>query len=166
MYGELCESNGIRSYPTIMLHPLGIYGKANPMLANIIDSLYKLWLKSWLCNNFDFHFDFIIRLFRSRRKTWNSALVWINEHLPSVVPHINYSNFYKEVIQSDQVWLVDYYAPWCGHCVQFAPIFEKLTSVRCNKSCFSFMVLVHGNGKYDKILIMYLNEWNSIAVTI
>ena len=31
MHAELCESNGIRSYPTIMLHPLGIYGKANPM---------------------------------------------------------------------------------------------------------------------------------------
>ncbi|RDD38578.1 DnaJ-like protein subfamily C member 10 [Trichoplax sp. H2] len=104
MYGELCQSNGIRSYPSIILHPLGTYEKGNPVQ------------------------------YRSRRKTWNSVLVWIHEHLPSLVPHINYSNFYETVIRSSDMWLVDYYAPWCGHCVQFSPIFEKLTSMLKGKA--------------------------------
>ena len=26
------------------------------------------------------------------------------------------SNFQKEVIKSDSVWIIEFYAPWCGHC--------------------------------------------------
>uniref|UniRef100_A0A672GV34 Protein disulfide-isomerase A6 n=1 Tax=Salarias fasciatus TaxID=181472 RepID=A0A672GV34_SALFA len=35
------------------------------------------------------------------------------------------SNFNKEVIQSDSVWLVEFYAPWCGHCRNLAPDWKK-----------------------------------------
>ncbi|KAM9839938.1 protein disulfide-isomerase A6 isoform 2-T2 [Aulostomus maculatus] len=35
------------------------------------------------------------------------------------------SNFHKEVIQSDSLWLVEFYAPWCGHCKNLAPDWKK-----------------------------------------
>lgn len=35
------------------------------------------------------------------------------------------SNFDKHVTQSDSVWVVEFYAPWCGHCQQFVGEFSK-----------------------------------------
>ncbi|XP_011206958.1 protein disulfide-isomerase A6 homolog [Bactrocera dorsalis] len=34
-------------------------------------------------------------------------------------------NFDKLVLQSDDVWLVEFFAPWCGHCQKLAPEWAK-----------------------------------------
>merc|ERR1712142_604048 len=34
-------------------------------------------------------------------------------------------NFQKEVIKSDSVWIVEFYAPWCGHCQRLVPDYTK-----------------------------------------
>ena len=33
-------------------------------------------------------------------------------------------NFDEEVLQSDDLWIVEFYAPWCGHCKHLAPIYD------------------------------------------
>uniref|UniRef100_A0A8D2NGB5 Protein disulfide-isomerase A6 n=2 Tax=Zonotrichia albicollis TaxID=44394 RepID=A0A8D2NGB5_ZONAL len=35
------------------------------------------------------------------------------------------ANFNKEVIQSESLWLVEFYAPWCGHCQRLTPEWKK-----------------------------------------
>lgn len=35
------------------------------------------------------------------------------------------SNFQRDVIRSDEVWIIEFYAPWCGHCQQLVPEYQK-----------------------------------------
>ena len=37
------------------------------------------------------------------------------------VIELNDQNFEKMVLQSDDMWLVEFFAPWCGHCKNLAP---------------------------------------------
>ena len=39
---------------------------------------------------------------------------------------ITNENFEALVDNSTDVWLLEYYAPWCGHCKKLAPIWEEL----------------------------------------
>lgn len=34
-------------------------------------------------------------------------------------------NFGKKVLDSDDVWLVNFYAPWCPHCKNLKPVYEE-----------------------------------------
>jgi len=38
------------------------------------------------------------------------------------------SNFNKQVLDSKDVWLVEFYAPWCGHCQRLKPIYEEVAT--------------------------------------
>jgi protein disulfide-isomerase A6 len=35
------------------------------------------------------------------------------------------ANFQKEVIKSDSLWIVEFYAPWCAHCQRLTPEYTK-----------------------------------------
>lgn len=41
------------------------------------------------------------------------------------VVELTASNFNSQVLQSDDLWLVEFYAPWCGHCQSLAPEWKK-----------------------------------------
>lgn len=43
----------------------------------------------------------------------------------SDVVDLNPNNFDRLVINSDEVWIVEFFAPWCGHCQQLVPEYQK-----------------------------------------
>ena len=43
----------------------------------------------------------------------------------SAVVTLTPANFDKEVLESDDLWLIEFYAPWCGHCKRLTPDWEQ-----------------------------------------
>lgn len=41
------------------------------------------------------------------------------------VVQLTQSNFQQKVINSDEVWIVEFFAPWCGHCKALTPEYKK-----------------------------------------
>lgn len=51
----------------------------------------------------------------------------------SEVVELTPANFDRLVIQSDALWIVEFYAPWCGHCQQLVPEYTKAaTALKVN----------------------------------
>lgn len=48
---------------------------------------------------------------------------------PSFVPALTEADFDAEVIQSKKHVLVEFYAPWCGHCKSLAPTYEAVGKI-------------------------------------
>jgi len=43
------------------------------------------------------------------------------ESASSKVVNLSAKDFNDKVIKSDEIWYVEFYAPWCGHCKNLAP---------------------------------------------
>ena len=54
-----------------------------------------------------------------------------------MVKEIDYTNFEKNVINSDKLTVVDFFATWCGPCRKLAPILEEVESEIGNKVNFA-----------------------------
>ncbi|XP_025830227.1 protein disulfide-isomerase A6 homolog [Agrilus planipennis] len=72
-----------------------------------------------------FHQSVLSFLFILGALTLTSALYSSN----SDVIQLTSKNFDSLVLSSDDIWIVEFYAPWCGHCQQFAPEFQKAAKV-------------------------------------
>ncbi|XP_067623358.1 protein disulfide-isomerase A6 homolog [Eurosta solidaginis] len=50
-----------------------------------------------------------------------TALYTSNDDVVELTP----SNFDRLVVNDDAIWIVEFYAPWCGHCKSLVPEFKK-----------------------------------------
>lgn len=44
------------------------------------------------------------------------------------IKHITSENFEKEVLESDRIVILDFWATWCGPCNRLTPVLEKIAS--------------------------------------
>lgn len=95
--GQLCDREGVRSYPTLRLYRHSDYFAP-------IDYPQNWWRNS------------------------QTMAHWLAEMQPSLVAKLA-GDFANTVLDSTKPFLVDFYAPWCSHCIQFAPTFERLAKL-------------------------------------
>ena len=44
------------------------------------------------------------------------------------VINLESSSFYEQVQDSDRSWLVLFYSSWCGHCINYVPIYTEVAN--------------------------------------
>ena len=72
---------------------------------------------------------FCFSLYNGWNRDAQSLRAWAFEFLPSKVKTVRHNSFINKILPSTTPWIIDYYAPWCGHCQVFKPEFEKVAEV-------------------------------------
>lgn len=95
-HASLCSKHSIHSYPNLRVYPRG---------------------------RFDLRRYFT---FNGWSRDSASLRSWVLQFLPSSIEELDHDGFFKTVLKDRSPWVVDFYAPWCGHCVQFRPTLESV----------------------------------------
>ncbi|WP_294402744.1 thioredoxin [uncultured Clostridium sp.] len=65
-----------------------------------------------------------------------------------MIKHVDDDNFTREVLMSNGLVIVDFFATWCGPCKMLSPILEKISSE--NKNVKIVRIDVDDNPKVSK----------------
>jgi DnaJ family protein C protein 10 len=130
---SLCRQQGVRSYPTIRLYPLGGRGLST------------------------------IAIYSGYQRDVHSLRQWLFGFIPSKVEELTPDSFQHRVLDSDEPWLVDFYAPWCGHCVVFAPEFQiiaqklegRVLAGKVNCNAFRQLCYQVGISSYPTVMLYH-----------
>ncbi|EMS60416.1 Protein disulfide isomerase-like 2-3 [Triticum urartu] len=150
---ELAQQYGIRGFPTIKVFlpgkpPVDYEGArdvkpiVNFALSQTFKPLYPTYkpnrreyeFVSYVAKVVSFHFHYKVKgLLRDRLdgktsggssgKTSGGSSEKKNEPNESV--ELNSSNFDELVVKSKDLWIVEFFAPWCGHCKKLAPEWKR-----------------------------------------
>lgn len=85
--------------------------KYKPDTADLTEASMSAFVKDFLAGKLKQHL-----LSQTLPEDWNTNPVWV----------LASSNFDEVVFDKTKDVLVEFYAPWCGHCKQLAPIFDQL----------------------------------------
>jgi protein disulfide-isomerase A6 len=64
-------------------------------------------------------------LVKERKNPGNKGSTGGDKPAKKGVVTLTESNFKEQVLQSDELWMVEFYAPWCGHCKNLTPHWKK-----------------------------------------
>uniref|UniRef100_A0A8C4JUS4 DnaJ homolog subfamily C member 10 n=1 Tax=Dromaius novaehollandiae TaxID=8790 RepID=A0A8C4JUS4_DRONO len=95
-YYSFCQQESIRGYPEIRLFP---------QKSNTAQQYYSY--NGWHRDSY-------------------SLRGWALGYLPQVSVDLTPQSFIEKVLNGKDHWVIDFYAPWCGPCQNFAPEFEIL----------------------------------------
>lgn len=143
----LCANQGIRSYPTIRLYPMGSHGLnsvawvdwgtncTQPYNTYFMNSSTKLSSSNMNC------YTFLHSMYSDYNRDAFTIRAWLFTFIPSSVIELTEETFERRVLYSEKPWLIDFYTPWCGHCQHFAPEFQLLAQVKY-KTCVNVRVKI------------------------
>lgn len=90
------------------------------------------------------------------KQTLNSNSKISETKEPKSVIELNSRNFDKTIRNGGKVWLVEFYAPWCSHCKQFAPRYA-LMSVDLDRNYDYDITLAKVDGSSERALSSRFN---------
>lgn len=115
-----------------------------------------------------------VALYNGYHRDARSLRQWLFSFLPSSVVELTPDSF-SQVLQGKDYWLIDFYAPWCGHCHAFEPEFKtvaqkldgKVKTGKVNCEQYRSLCQLAGVSAYPTLQLYYpgTNNYRGTEIT-